>query len=386
MTAGIVFLIAAAGLLYILAFYPIFLSIFGKRLARPVRRAPLEPTVSVIVPVHNGEAFLKQKLSSILGLDYPNGKIETIVISDGSTDRTEAIAQGFAERGVRLLRIPRGGKPAALNAAFEVAIGEILLLTDVRQELESGSLRQMVSCFADPEVGTVSGELIIRKGASEDEDAIGLYWRFETWMRDQLSSIDSMFGATGPFYAIRRSLAVPIPTDILLDDMYLPLAAFFRGYRLVMENGARAFDYPTGVDTEFRRKVRTLAGNYQLFRHYPGLLTFRNRMWVHYMSYKFGRLLLPWLLAAIAISSFFLAEPWRILALAAQALFYGTAAVDTWIPSGSRIKRISSPARTFVVMMAAAFRGLSVFFVAPQSLWKVTSGGQFGESVRKYGQ
>ena len=94
-------------------------------------------------------------------------------------------------------------------------------------------------------MGAVSGELIIRKGASHDEADIGLYWRYETWIRNRLSDIDSIFGATGPFYALRRELAVPIPPDQLLDDMYLPLAAFFRGYRLIVEPRARAFDYPT---------------------------------------------------------------------------------------------------------------------------------------------
>src|SRR5260370_1196685 len=124
-----------------------------------------------------------------------------------------------------------------------------------------------------------------------------------------------MFGATGPFYAIRRELAVPIPPDVLLDDVYLPLAPFFRGYRLVVEESARAFDYPTTLETEFRRKVRTLAGVYQLIRIYPRLLLPGNRMWFHFMSYKVGRLLLPHALILIAACSFFLPHPWRAWAL-----------------------------------------------------------------------
>jgi cellulose synthase/poly-beta-1,6-N-acetylglucosamine synthase-like glycosyltransferase len=323
--------------------------------------------------VYNGELYLDEKIRSILALDYPPEKMDILVVSDGSTDRTEAIARGFAVSGVRLLALPRGGKPAALNAAIPQARGEILVLTDVRQPLAPDSVRLLLESFADPAVGAVSGELIVGSGTSSDADDIGLYWRFETWIRDRLSTVDSMFGATGPFYAIRRELAAPIPPDILLDDMYLPLGAFFRGYRLVVDRRARAYDIPTGLKTEFQRKVRTLAGNYQILTAFPALLGPRNRMWLHFISYKVARLLLPWLLIALAASSFGLPDPWRILALSAQALFYAMAAIDSAVPAGTPLKRISSPARTFVTMMVAAIRGLSVFFVPPRSLWKVTS-------------
>ncbi len=338
-----------------------------------MQRAPIRPSVSIIVAVHNGEAFLADKLKSILALEYPRDRMQVIVASDGSTDRTDAIAEGFASQGVRLLRLARAGKPAALNAAIPTASGEILVLTDVRQVLAPDSVALLVESFADPEVGTVSGELVIRKGTTEEESDIGLYWRFETWIRDRLASIDSMFGATGPFYAMRRELAVPIPPDMLLDDMYLPLAAFFRGYRLVVDMRARAYDYPTALDTEFRRKVRTLAGNYQILLAYPSLLGPGNRMWLHFVSYKFGRLLLPWSLIAIAVSSPWLPSPWNIIVVAGQAVFYGLAALDFVLPAGVLLKRLCSPIRTFVTMMIAAIRALSVFFVPARSLWKVTS-------------
>jgi len=262
-----------------------------------------------------------------------------------------------------------------LNAAIVEARGEILLLTDVRQQVAPDSLGHLLACFADPAVGAVSGELIIRKGASHEEADIGLYWRYESWIRDRLSALDSMFGATGPFYAIRRELAVPIPGDMLLDDMYLPLAAFFRGYRLVVESAARAYDYPTSVKTEFRRKVRTLAGNYQILSAYPALLGPRNRMWLHFVSYKLGRLLLPWLLMTLFAASAFLPDPWRLFALAAQIGFYALAMLDRWLPACFPLKVLSSPAHTFVVLMAAAVCGLSIFFVPPRRLWKVTSTG-----------
>jgi cellulose synthase/poly-beta-1,6-N-acetylglucosamine synthase-like glycosyltransferase len=372
MLAVTIFVASSVAMIYILGGYPLLLARAARR-GRPIRRAPIFPSISVVLPVYNGEVYLDQKLRSILALDYPKEKMDILVVSDGSTDGTEAITRNFEPWGVRLLGLPRGGKATALNAAVQQARGDILVLTDVRQPLAPDSVRLLVESFADPSVGAVSGELIVGAGESNDANDIGMYWRFETWIRDRLSAVDSMFGATGPFYAIRRELAPPLPPDILLDDMYLPLAAFFRGYRLVVDRRARAYDIPTGLRTEFHRKVRTLAGNYQILSVYPALLGPKNRMWLHFISYKFARLFLPWLLVALALSSFGLPEPWRIAALSIQALFYTMAALDGAIPAGVPFKRVSSPARTFVMMMLAAIRGLAVFFGPPRSLWKVTS-------------
>ncbi len=292
------------------------------------------------------------------------------MISDGSTDATESIVQQYAAAGVQLLRVPAGGKAAALNAGMLQASGEILLMTDVRQRLDSGSLGFLIENFADPGVGAVSGELVIQRGDTRDEIDVGLYWRYELWMRKRLSGIDSIFGATGALYAMRRELASPMPPETLLDDVHLPLGAFFRGYRLILDERARAYDYPTRLDAEFHRKVRTLAGNYQILLAYPGLLGPRNRMWFHFLSYKFGRLLLPYALLLVAVSSFGLARPWDIWMVSAQAAFYGLAVLDLWIPQGWLLKRLSSPIRTFVVLMAATLCAVTFFFVPSEQLWK----------------
>jgi poly-beta-1,6-N-acetyl-D-glucosamine synthase len=371
----VVFCASAALGLYIVLGYPLLLGLMARLRPKPVFKSRRRKTVSVVIPAHNGERFIGAKLDSVLALDYPRELMEILVVSDGSTDRTDSIVREFAPQGVRLLRVPRGGKCAALNAAIPQARNEILLLTDIRQTVAPESLQAMMDCFADSSVGAVSGELVIRKGASHDEADTGLYWRYESWIRNRLSEIDSIFGATGPFYALRRELAVPIPVDQLLDDMYLPLAAFFRGYRLVVEPRARAFDYPTSRGTEFTRKTRTLAGNYQILRSYPALLGPANRMWFHYASYKLGRLALPWALVLLFASSCFLPAPWRYFLLGGQALFYGLAGIDAWLPARFPGKRLSSFARTFVALMLAAVCGLSVFFVSPRRLWKESKVG-----------
>jgi biofilm PGA synthesis N-glycosyltransferase PgaC len=302
--------------------------------------------------------------------DYPRELMEILMISDGSADRTDSIVQEFATQGPRLLRVARGGNCAALNAAISQARNEIPRLTDMRQTVAADSLQVTMDCFADSAVGAVGGELTIRNGASHDEGDIGLYRLYGNWIRNQLSDVDSIFGAQGSFYALRRKRAVPIPADQLLDDMYLPLAAFFRGYRLIVEPRALAFDYPTSRGTESARKARTLAGNYQILRSYPALLGSANRMWFHFASYKLGRLMLRWVLVLLFASSCFLPAPWRWLLLGGQAMFYGLAAVDPLLPARFPLKRLSSLARTFVALMLAAAWGLSVFFVPPQSLWK----------------
>jgi biofilm PGA synthesis N-glycosyltransferase PgaC len=371
-TSVLCFLSLAAILAYTIAGYPLLLAWLAARYAKPVVRGGTPRTVSFIIAVHNGERFLEAKLQSILDLDYPRDLMQIIVVSDGSTDRTEEIAAVHADRGVFLLPVPRGGKSQALNAAIPHATAEILVLTDVRQLLEPESVRRLIERFEDATIGAVSGDLIIRDSSHAGEKSVGMYWRYERWIRKNLGRLDSMFGATGPFYAIRRSLAVPIPADSLLDDMYLPLAAFHRGYRLVVEESARAVDYPTGIGTEFGRKVRTQAGNFQILTHYPWLVTPRNRMLFHYLSYKIARLALPWLLILIGIDSFLMPRPWNLAALAAQAAFYICAAIDGWIPQGNPVKRITSLARTVVSLLAASVVALRIFFVPPRELWKPT--------------
>ena len=371
----LLFLVCAGCILYVLAGYPVALGFLARRRRRPVRKGLELPTVSVIIPVHNGCRFVEKKLESVLALDYPRELLEVIVVADGCTDETETLVQRFRHGPLRLISIPRSGKPAALNAGVSRASGEVLLMTDVRQQLHPESLRKMAACFEDSEVGVVSGTLVFREGTSQDEADIRLYWRYESWIREKLSEIDSMFGATGPFYAIRRNLFVPLPDDILLDDVYLPMMAFLRGYRLIVEPAARATDYPMTSAREFGRKVRTLGGNYQLMLRLPVLLTRRNRLLWHFLSYKFGRLLLPWLLTVMLATSFLFPGPWSTILVCMQISFYLLAALDPKVPQDIFLKRISSPSHTFVMLMAATVRGLLVLFVPARTLWKVTDIG-----------
>lgn len=367
-----VFIVSAGLILYVVVIYPLVLGLLARCFPKKIRKQFTLKTVTVLIPACDGEPWIRKKLRSVLGVDYPTDLLQTIVISDGSTDGTDDIVREFAPQGVQLVRVPPGGKCAALNAGMEHAQNEILVMTDVRQELDPSSLRHLIACFGDPAVGVVSGALIIRNPETHAEINVGHYWAYESWIREQLSAIDSTLGATGPFYAIRRELAVPIPPEALLDDVYLPLAAFFRGYRLVVEKQARAFDYPTGLETEFRRKVRTLAGNLQILRFYPALLGPGNRMWLHFVSCKLGRLLLPYAFVLLAVATLRSPGAHALAALSAQALFYCLALIDVAVPETWPLKQLTSPARTIVVLVAAAFCAIVIFFVPARKLWKPT--------------
>jgi hypothetical protein len=181
-----------------------------------------------------------------------------------------------------------------------------------------------------------------------------------------------VLGATGCIYAMRSELAKPLPPNTLVDDMYLPLSVFFAGYRVILDDSARAYDFPTQLGSEFRRKVRTLAGVYQVIGQYPALMGPRNRMWVHFVSHKFARLLMPWLMLIAFISAFGLPWPYHFWALGLQAAGYLLALLDFVLPDGTRLKRLTSPARTFVVLMAAALCAVAIFFIPADSLWSQT--------------
>jgi poly-beta-1,6-N-acetyl-D-glucosamine synthase len=370
--ASIVFLASLVFCIYTLAGYPLLLAFLSRR-PRPVLRRMDWRTVSVVLPVRNGDRWIAQKLNSILELDYPRDLIEILVVSDGSTDRTEDIVRGFLpHQHIRLFPVAAGGKAQALNFALAQATGEILFFTDVRQKLAADSLRRLVECFADPAVGVVSGELVILDGATHEEANTGLYWLYEKWIRKRLSALDSVPGASGCIYAMRRELATTMPPGTLNDDMYLPLAAFLRGYRVIFDESARAYDLPTALQTEFRRKVRTLGGNYQIIRYFPALLARSNRMRLHFLSHKLARLFMPYPLIAMAIAAWWLPVWLAPAAIASQALFYALAAIDGLLPEHWFVKRITSPARTFVVLMAASLFAVSVFFLPGQALWKET--------------
>lgn len=365
LSAWLIFAVSAAFAVYTVAGYPLLVSLLARRHPRPIQKGTQLCAVTIILPVFNGASWILRKLESIGALEYPAHLVQVIVISDGSTDETTEIAERFASlaSNVEVLHIPNSGKAVALNHGMARARGDILFFTDVRQPLKSDCLLRLIECFADPRVGGVCGELIILDGETREEASVGLYWKLEKWLRTQLSSMGTLLVVTGCLYAVRRKLAEPVPAGVLGDDIFMPQTILRKGFRVVFQSAAKAYDFPIAGKIEFRRKVRTLAGLYQhVARYGMGPYPF------HFFSYKITRLLLPYALLSMLIASFFL--PRGLLGI--QLLGYLLAGLNGWIGERSPLKKLSSPAYTFCMLMAASVWALSVFFVPSGSLWKTT--------------
>jgi biofilm PGA synthesis N-glycosyltransferase PgaC len=386
MSAALLVLIAGIAILfYVLVGYPIILAVIPAKTASSAAPSAKdlrhEPMVSLIMVVYNGASYIRAKIETILALDYPKERLEILVVSDGSIDETESIVREYSGQGVQLLVAPHAGKAAGLNHALARASGEILFFTDVRQPLDRMALRHLAANFADPKVGAVTGELRLLQGEQGEQADMDLYWRYELWARRRHSNIDSIFNTTGCIYAMRRKLAGPLPLDTLSDDAILPLRAFFSGYRVIFDPEAIAIDYPAIPGTEWRRRFRNLAGLWQVFIRVPQLFTSRNRMRFHFLSHKFSRLVLPWAIVIVFGASLALQpSAFRTSLMTAEIALVLLALMDRFVPKGFPLKRLSSPARTFLVMNAASFAAPVVFFIPPSRLWVPT---RVGTKVRK---
>ena len=353
--------------------YPVWLWLRSRWSPRPVRLGPGEPMVSAVMVVRNEEGVVGRKMENLLGLDYPQEKLEVVVVSDGSSDRTAAILAEF-ERDLRVRAIvkPRSqGKAAGLNDAIKLARGELLLFTDARQQIEPGALRLLIENFADQEVGAASGELMLGDPANgETGKGMGLYWRIEKKIRELESASGSVAGATGAIYCARRSLLDRLPEDTILDDVLLPMQVIRKGSRVVFDARARAWDTPDlGESREFARKVRTLSGNYQLLQLAPWLLGSENAIRFEFVSHKLSRLVAPFALLGLLVSSAFLREPFYRAALAAQLAFYALSLTALGGVKVGPLSRIADAARTFVVLNSAAAVAFVNFVTGRKAVW-----------------
>jgi len=344
--------------------YPALIALCARLTSRArVDSDPLgvAPFVSVLLPVFDGAAALPQKIDSLLAQDHPASRIEILIYCDGCGDDSEAVARAAAARPeaggrIRVLAKPdRRGKAAALNRLAAEARGDLLLLNDVRQPLSANAARLLAAALSDARVGCATGRLVLGGRAGS-----GAYWRYEDWIRRQESNFRGVVGMTGAIAMMRRADFAPLPEGLILDDVWIPMRLALRGQRVRSVPAAVAEDTAFDDRREFQRKVRTLAGNYQLFALLPALLLpLRNPIWLETFSHKVLRLCAPWLLAVLFAASSSAAwsprgacgAPMRAL-VAAQAAFYLAAAL------GTRAGRVAGLARTFVVLNAAAVVGL----------------------------
>ena len=368
-----VFWFSCLALSYTYIGYPLVLWVWSKSRPHQVRKDASAPSVSVVIAAHNEAHNIAGRVENCLGVDYPTDRLEVIVVSDGSTDRTCELAGQVVKGRVTLLALPeRVGKAAALNRGVAAAKGAVIVFADARQRFAPSAVAELVANFADPLVGAVSGELILESHPDRlGADSMGLYWRVEKWIRRTEGAIDSVIGTTGAVYSIRRELFEPLPDGAILDDLLVPMRIAMKGYRVVFENRALAFDRITqDYRIEFGRKVRTLAGNYQAISLCPDLVKpWRNRLFFQFMSHKVCRLASPFGLVALLASNLVFTDGWRGYLLAFQAMGYSLALAG-WGLAGMGVReRWTSAAFSFCLLNCAALVGAVRFARGDTTLW-----------------
>ena len=348
--------ISLAFLLYVHVGYPLILLAWRRLAARPVRKSFWEPPVSILIAARNEKDRIEAKIVNCLQLDYPPEKLQVVVALDAPSDGTDILARKYAGKIVNVLSFSQHkGKAGTLNGAAASAKGDILVFADVRQKFDRRALRELVANFHDPSIGAVSGELMLMdESGREAADGVGLYWRYEKWIRAQEAQIHSMMGATGSIYAIRRELFTPIPPDTILDDVAIPMNIVLRGMRAVFDGSARAYDQVSASPQhEYARKVRTLAGNYQVLARMPELLSpLHNPVWLQFISHKVGRLLVPYFLVLLFVANLFalhgiylwlfcLQGTWYMMAWAGSLLSLRTPVPDAprMVAAGREVRR-----------------------------------------------
>lgn len=284
--------------------YPVILAFLVGLIGRRQLQGDAEPTVSVIIAAYNEDACIARKVENTLALDYPRERLEIIVASDGSSDRTDEITKSFSDRGVLLCSFPRTGKTGVQNQVAKSAKGEILVFSDANAIYRPDAIRKLVRNFADPEVACVSGQLIYQTDGGGAGSSERSYWGYEKFIKRRESDLSSLIGVNGSIYAVRRTDYVEIGND-LISDLVEPLALVRLGKRVVYEPEAISEEEAsTTYKVEFRRKIRILTRSIQGLLYMRALLNpFRYGVFSFQLfAHKLLRYLVPLFLTAGVLS------------------------------------------------------------------------------------
>lgn len=340
-------------LLYAYAGYPALLWLLGRLRRRPVPDAEgvvTWPLVSISVPAYNEEHQIRELIESLLALDYPRDRLQILIVSDGSTDRTDEIVSEYRDRGVELLRMPeRGGKTAAENAAAEHLRGEIIVNTDASIRIRPDALEPLIAAFRDPEIGLASGrDVSVGPDHTEGDTGESRYVGYEMGVRRLETRVAGIIGASGCFYAIRRELhRIPLPGE-LSRDFAAALHTIEHGYRPVSVHQAVCHvPRTTSLHREFRRKIRTIARGMATLWYKRALLNplrYGVYAWM-IASHKIARWLLPW----AALAGFIALAALAPTSVLAGAVFAGAVALLLLAMMGWMVAARREPPRLLAV-------------------------------------
>lgn len=303
-----VFWLSVCAIIYSYSLYPLFLIMFSRLFGRPVKKdSSFTPTVGVLIPVHNEEAVIRKKIDNILSLNYPEDKLSIWIGSDLSTDRTEEFVKEYNNPRIHLWRSSaRAGKTGILNNLAPQIDAEIILFTDANTMHQKDCLGAIVSNFADPSVGGVAGHIEhILNSEHDDQFGESIYRKFESKQKYMEGMLHSTISAFGGFYAIRKSLFKPIPPNSYSnDDVLIPMSIIRQKFRVIYEPLAKSVEDNTGnITSEFHRRIRIGAGNFQAFSWLIDFLNpFRGWPFFCFLSHKVSRWFSPFFFVTAAVS------------------------------------------------------------------------------------
>lgn len=346
-------LAAAIALVAIWVAYPLAMALLAavsrRRVVQPPDEAGGVPRVSVVLATRDDPAAIRARVQDCLAADYDPRKLQVVVALDarGAT-RREDVADLQQEQVTVVSGDEPGGKAATLNAgvrAARAARGDVVVFADTHQRFEAAAVRELARAVRQPGVGVAGGTLVIPVRSGNAGSLALAYWRYERWLRRSEAQVHSCVGVSGSIYALRRELWSPLPANLILDDVYIPMKAALDGWRIDYTSAARAIEtrgHSTG--DEFRRKVRTLTGVLQLCSWLPGVLApIRNPIWVPFVFHKLLRLVTPYLLLVALAGAVIAAGSTVLIAAAAAALAAGGAGL-IHRPWARRLGRMMSDA------------------------------------------
>ena len=382
---AIVFWLSVIFVLYTYVGYPVHLAFLAALKPKHEYQEKFVPSVTLLITAYNEELVIAEKIENSLALDYSRDKLQILVAADGSTDRTPDIVKKYQESGVELVYKPeRNGKMAAINRSMPMARGDIVVFSDANNMYAEDAILKLVAPFDNSNVGATTGAKLIVQDGRDLSNVEGIYWKYESWIKKNESTVGSCTSAVGEILAIKRAYFNPPPPDVINDDFYQVIDLLRRGHRVLYIPEAKSYEYVSAsASDEVLRRTRINAGRYQTISLSLGLLPWRrlDLIW-QIVSHKYFRLLLPFGYIGAFIANLFLVlwpdresthpliavnYPYNWIFLSLQIIFYAVALIGSQVKASGLIGKILYVPAYLVNSNLSALRGLWGYATKRQS-------------------